>query len=266
MRWLRENWLDFLIFLLIALVAAGIILYLTGVNPFARPAPQVIQPPAPQAPASSSQPSPSPPPAQEAKPSPKGETPVITVLPLPQAPSETKPEAKPAPAQPESPKAPPAPAAPARPAPPASSPQGAYRVAVGAFSDPANALRLSQELAQKGYRVRLEASGGLTRVVVGPYATEAEAERVAQALSAYAPQVYRGQAPAPQQGVYLQVAALERQENAQALAERLRREGFSVVLVRDGLYKVRVGPLEPGAKAEAQARLKALGLEALEVR
>jgi hypothetical protein len=43
MRWLRENWLDALIFLLIALVAAGIVLYLTGINPFARP--QAASPP-----------------------------------------------------------------------------------------------------------------------------------------------------------------------------------------------------------------------------
>ena len=28
MRWLRENWLDFLIFVLIAVVAVGVVLYL----------------------------------------------------------------------------------------------------------------------------------------------------------------------------------------------------------------------------------------------
>jgi hypothetical protein len=47
MRWLRENWLDALIFLLIALVAAGIVLYLTGINPFARPQ-AALPPPVPQ--------------------------------------------------------------------------------------------------------------------------------------------------------------------------------------------------------------------------
>jgi len=35
MRWLRENWLDFLIFVLIAVVAVGVVLYLVGLNPFA---------------------------------------------------------------------------------------------------------------------------------------------------------------------------------------------------------------------------------------
>ena len=40
MRRLRENWLDFLIFVLIAVVAVGVVLYLVGLNPFAaRPAP-----------------------------------------------------------------------------------------------------------------------------------------------------------------------------------------------------------------------------------
>ncbi|MER3451632.1 MAG: sporulation protein, partial [Thermus sp.] len=36
MGWLRENWLDALIFFLFALVVAGIVLYLTGINPFGR--------------------------------------------------------------------------------------------------------------------------------------------------------------------------------------------------------------------------------------
>ena len=73
MRWLRENWLDFLIFVLIAVVAVGVVLYLVGLNPFAaRPAP----PPAPQAPAATA-----PGPAGEAP----AEEPVVTVLPLPEA-------------------------------------------------------------------------------------------------------------------------------------------------------------------------------------
>ncbi len=257
MRWLRENWLDFLIFLLIAVVAAGIVLYLTGVNPFARPAPQVVQPPPPPAPAQEG-PAPAPSPARE-------EAPVVTVLPLPQVP-EAPPETQPAPSSPVRPTPRPAPGPSVPEARPSASPAGVYRVAVGAFADPANALRLSQELKAQGYPVRLEASGNLTRVVVGPYASREEAERVARGLAPYNPQVYRGQAPPSPQGVYLQVGAFQREENAQALAERLRKEGFSVVLVRDGLYRVRVGPLAPEAKEGTLARLRALGLEAVEVR
>ncbi|WP_022797804.1 SPOR domain-containing protein [Thermus islandicus] len=259
MRWLRENWLDALIFLLIALVAAGIVLYLTGVNPFARP--QAAPLPAPQG-------SPLPPPAQASpQPAPKEvkpPEPVVTVMPLPRAPEE--PPSKPAEASP--PKlqqaAPPKEKAPQNP--PSGSP-GSYRVAVGAFANPENAAQLERELAQKGYPARLEASGSLTRVVVGPYASEAEARRAAEALSAYGAQVYRGQgAPPPKEGsVYLQVGAFQKEANALALAGRLREMGLPVVLVKDGVYRVRVGPVSPEEKEAVRSRIAALGLPALEV-
>ncbi len=145
---------------------------------------------------------------------------------------------------------------------------GGYRVVVGAFANPENAARLERELAQKGYPARLEAGSSLTRVVVGPYASEAEARRVAQALSAYGAQVYRGQAPAPASGgsVYLQVGAFQKEENALALAGRLKEAGLPVVLVKDGVYRVRVGPVAPEEKEALRARVEALGLQALEVR
>jgi len=262
MRWLRENWLDALIFLLIALVAAGIVLYLTGINPFSRrgaaPAPPVpqAQPPSSQAPAPPS------PALEEAKPP----EPVVTVIPLPRAPSEaaSQPasEAKPQAVQGAKPK----PAEPPQSAPKASAPGGSYRVVVGSFANPENALRLSRELAAKGYPVRLEASGRLTRVVVGPYASEAEARRVAEALKAYGAQVYRGQAAPPSsEGVYLQVGAFQKEENALALAGKLKEMGLPVVLVRNGVYRVRVGPVSNGEKEAVKAKIAALGLTALEV-
>jgi cell division protein FtsN len=259
MRWLRENWLDALIFLLIALVAAGIVLYLTGINPFARPGAA----PAPPVPQAGTAPSPqvqvpSAPPA-EAKPP----EPVVTVMPLPQAPVEEKPaqEARPEAASPARPKAP----APQAQVP--ASPGGSYRVAVGSFANPENALRLSRELSAKGYPVRLEASGSLTRVVVGPYASEAEARQVAEALKAYGAQVYRGQgAPPPAGGsLYLQVGAFQKEENALALAGKLKEMGLPVVLVRDGVYRVRVGPVPPEEKEAVKAKIAALGLAVLEV-
>ncbi|WP_243029049.1 SPOR domain-containing protein [Thermus albus] len=268
MRWLRENWLDFLIFLLIALVAAGIVLYLTGINPFARskvdtslqPGPSVTSSPAPSSvPPSQVAPAPQIPPS-EAKPPPE---PVVTVLPLPQAPVEPAPAPKP-PAEPKAT----APARPKAPSPPAPTPSGAYRVAVGAFANPENAAKLRQELAQKGYPARLEPVGNLTRVVVGPYATEAEARRVAEALASYGAQVYRGQgAPLPASGtLYLQVGAFQKEENALALAGKLKEMGLPVVLVRDGVYRVRVGPVAEEEKEALKAKVRALGLEALEVR
>lgn len=271
MRWLRENWLDFLIFLLIALVAAGIVLYLTGINPFARP--KVGAPPAP-GPAATSPPGPSvaqplqvapapQSPSSEAKPAPE---PVVTVLPLPQAPAESAPTRPAAEAKPTTSAG--SRSSPMAPSPPAPAPSGAYRVAVGAFANPENAARLRQELAQKGYPARLEPSGGLTRVVVGPYATEAEAKRVAEALAAYGAQVYRGQGAAPLASgtLYLQVGAFQKEENALALAAKLREVGLPVVLVRDGVYRVRVGPVAEEDKEALKAKVQALGLEALEVR
>lgn len=245
MGWLKENWLDALIFLLIALVAAGIVLYLTGVNPFARPRAQPAPAPVQTAPA-------------ESPPSPKAPEPVVTVIPLPQAPEEAPP-ARPEPAPEAKPPAP----APAKPL-----PEGSFRVVVGAFANPENAVRLSRELAAKGYPVRLEASGSLTRVVVGPYRSEEEARRVAQALSGYGAQVYRGQAPAspPQEGLYLQVGAFQKEENALALANKLKEMGLPVVLVKDGVYRVRVGPVAPEEKEALRARIEALGFQALEVR
>ncbi|UZX15642.1 SPOR domain-containing protein [Thermus sp. PS18] len=267
MRWLRENWLDFLIFLLIALVAAGIVLYLTGINPFARPKERASPMPGPSV-TSSPPPSPVQPPkvgpapqvpSPEAKPAPE---PVVTVLPLPQAPAESKPVPQ------EKTPASPGGSPPSAPAPSAPAPGGTYRVAVGAFANPENASRLRQELAQKGYPARLEPLGNLTRVVVGPYASEAEAKRVAEALAVYGAQVYRGQGAAPPASgtLYLQVGAFQKEENALALAAKLREVGLPVVLVKDGVYRVRVGPVAEAEKEAVKAKVRALGLEALEVR
>ncbi|MFN4070738.1 MAG: SPOR domain-containing protein, partial [Thermus caldifontis] len=252
----------------------GIVLYLTGINPFARtkvgtppapgptvtsaPGPSVSQPPqeapTPQAPSS------------EATPTPE---PLVTVLPLPQAPVErapTRPAAESKPKAPAGSGSPPV--APFSPASPVPSPSGAYRVAVGAFANPENAAKLRQELAQKGYPARLEPAGNLTRVVVGPYATEVEARRVAEALASYGAQVYRGQgAPPPASGtLYLQVGAFQKEENALALAGKLKEMGLPVVLVKDGVFRVRVGPVAEEEKEALKAKVQALGLQVLEVR
>jgi cell division septation protein DedD len=73
-------------------------------------------------------------------------------MPLPQAPSEAAPqpapEAKPKAAQEAKPK----PAEPTQAPPKAPAPGGSYRVAVGAFANPENALKLSRELRPKGTR------------------------------------------------------------------------------------------------------------------
>lgn len=263
MGWLKENWLDALIFFLLALVVAGIVLYLIGVNPLARtPAPAPAGPEAPPPVSSQAPLNPPPsPPSQE-------EEPVVTVLPmfdpsgqsnpLPQAPAEVPKAKTPVPQTP----------SPERPA------SGVWRVAVGSFANPENALKLSRELSAKGFTVRLEAAGRYTRVVVGPYMGEEEAKRAAQALSGYAPRVYRGEGPpfsvrpegAKQPFAYFQVGAFRKEENALALAARLKGAGISVVIRKDGLYRVLVGPVSEGKEEALKARLEAMGLTPLEVR
>jgi cell division septation protein DedD len=70
-----------------------------------------------------------------------------------------------------------------------------YRVSVGAFGSPDNAARQAQTFRAAGYPVFTGTQGTLTIVLVGPYDTEAEANRVAAQIGAggfgVAPVVYR---------------------------------------------------------------------------
>lgn len=307
MGWLRSNWLDALIFLLVAAIMAGVVLFLTGVNPFAGsregvtptssvspPAPQAqppTPPPAPQpqpqtAPATP-QPRPQNPPTARPQPQPEPET-VVTVLPVPQAPAATTPVTKPVPAPPKVEDRQPQPVQPetARPA-PAPRPEppnlsadagGSWRVMVGSFGNRENAERLAVTLRRQGYPVRLETSGSLTRVWVGPYDSQARARTIASTLGQYQPQVARMTAstpsaptpqpqpePAPSPSRFLQVGAFRNAQSAQTIIEAVQQAGYPVALVEeDGLVKVRVGPLDD--VAAAAAALRARGLEVLEVR
>ncbi|WP_456411019.1 SPOR domain-containing protein [Oceanithermus sp.] len=263
MRWLRDNWIDALIFAVFAVTVVGIVLFLTGVNPFkARtpapaPAPQMEQP-RPQTPAAQ----------PEAPPQPEETVPVTVVPLLPEAPEPQAPAepVRPEPAQPATPAQPSTPAAPA-PAQPAENPTGIFRVSVGAFGNPLNALALAEQLEARGYPVRLEPVGRVTRVVVGPYNNRAEAERAAAQLAKYEPQVYRGDTPPPA-GRYLQVGAFKRLDSARAVVAKLREEGdWPVVLnYRRPWLKVWVGPVDDAEMAGWKARLEALGFEVVEVR
>lgn len=73
--------------------------------------------------------------------------------------------------------APPAVPHPNGPTPPAPSAGGAWRVQLGAFGDPANARKLWGQVGGKfpGRQVYYVKSGNLTKVLVGPYGTRAEA-------------------------------------------------------------------------------------------
>ncbi|GIW34546.1 SPOR domain-containing protein [Meiothermus sp.] len=306
MGWLRTNWLDALIFLLVAAIMAGVVLFLTGVNPFAGsrggatppssvspPAPQAQPPtpppaqPQPQTTPATPQPRPQTPPAARPQPQPEPET-VVTVLPIPQAPTAPAPVAKPVPAPPkvEDRQSQPVQPETARPV-PAPRPErpnltadagGTWRVAVGSFGNRENAERLAATLRRQGYPVRLETSGSLTRVWVGPYDSQARARTIASTLGQYQPQVARMTAsspsaptpqsqtePAPSASRFLQVGAFRNTQSAQSVVETVRQAGYPVVLVEEGgLVKVRVGPLDDASSAAAA--LRARGLEVLEVR
>jgi cell division protein FtsN len=61
----------------------------------------------------------------------------------------------------------------------ADSDEVSYRVSVGAFGNADNAQRLAQQFQGAGYPVLLGTQGNLTIVLLGPYATDSEARRVA---------------------------------------------------------------------------------------
>jgi cell division septation protein DedD len=284
MGWIRTNWLDALIFLLVAVIMAGVVFFLVGVNPLSRPqgnpAPppdvststQERLPPAAQGVPTPSEPVQQTPAPPQTKPDTKPET-VITLLPVPQSP----PVEKPVPAPPRVEERKPPSSQPARSAPSAKAERrsltaeagGDWRVVVGSFSNRENAERLATTLRQQGYPVGLEASENLTRVWVGPYSQE-RARAVAAGLEQYQPRIGRLPAPAPRSpqgatGRYLQVGAFRNAQSAQAVVETVQQAGYPVVLVQEGgLVKVRVGPLED--IAAVAANLRARGLEVLEVR
>ncbi len=266
MGWLRENWFDALIFLLLVAVVAAIVLFLVGLNPFARRPQPAVVPPAPPAapvPRAEAEVRPAPAPASESAEEPSAAG--YAVLPLPPAIEEVPEPTEEVPAgQEEGGSTPPPP----QPASEKGTPKqaGRYRVSVGAFTRPEYAVDLAKRLKAKGYPVRIEVVGHVSRVVVGPYASREKAERVRQALAEYQPQVYRGDTPAPK-GTYLQVGAFRSLERARALAKTLKEAGYAVVVYyRDGWAKVWVGPLEADQVKATRTKLEREGYQPVEVR
>ncbi len=263
MNWLRENWFDALLFVLLAAVVVAIVLFLVGVNPFAKPTvapapkppPPAVETPAP---AQTAENPPAPAAPETEKPSEGGGE--VTVLPLPPVGGSETPSA---PANPTLPSAAPSPA----PRPAATpAPGGRYRVSVGAFTRPEYAIDLARKMEAEGYPVRIEVIGRISRVVVGPYPSRDRAEAVAEKLKTYEPQVYKGDTPEPK-GDYLQVAAFKELARARKVAKALKDQGFPVaVYYRDGWAKVWVGPLEAEKLEPTKAELKAKGYAPVEVR
>lgn len=267
MGWLRNNWLDALIFLLFGLVVAGGVFFITGINPLTA----LPKPGGSSAVASPKTAAPSPAPvATPVKPAeaPKAEEPIIRIPTAPEEPAPVPTEA----GDQTSAKAVPAPITPSASKPSASEPKaapgGTWRVAAGSFSDPQNALKLLQTLLAQGYPAQVEAAGSMTRVVVGPFTSEARARAVASGLSQYGARVYSGAplgTPGSSEGSYLQAGAFKSATSAEPLIAKLKAAGFPVVLVHEGgLIKVRVGPVPD--RAETKAALGKMGIQAVEVR
>lgn len=279
MRWLRENWIDALIFAVFAVTVVGIVLFLTGVNPFKAKSPSsVTTPVSVEAPAASETPTA----GETAQPQAGANTEEpVTVVPLlpkpPEAAAAQVPEATtPQPTQPEasSPASAPTAARPAAnpqtaatPTAPAGPETGIFRVSVGAFGNPLNALSLAQTLEREGYAVRLEPVGRVTRVAVGPFTRRSDAVQAAKQLAKYEPQIYRGDTPTPS-GIYLQVGAFKQLASAEATLRTLREQGIGPVVLwyQKPWIKVWVGPVEPDGVSALKQKLIGAGFEVVEVR
>lgn len=177
----------------------------------------------------------------------------------------------------------------------ASDDVASYRVSVGAFGNADNAQRLAQEFQSAGYPVLMGTQGNLTIVLLGPYATDAEARRVASQVAAgnfgvVDPTVYHFEpddvtaspattapaasatqtaastaapaASATATGRYLQVGAYANRESSLPQRQRLEGMGFTVTEVQEGtLLKLLVGPYQGTALSDAQSPLAAEGIE-----
>ena len=315
MDWFRRNWPDVLIGIALILVIAGIVSTLiTGGSPFPfgsgnRPAAPVQTPPPFEAPLDDATEDPTPAVPDETIPSP-------TVEPLPldgDAPSDALAQPSvPAPAEPAptaEPETPPAPAETPAPAPqpepetpavtPSSNPSDPFRVSVGAFGARENAERQAARFRDAGYPVFLANQGDITVVLVGPYASEAEARTVRDAINASEPDVQpiiylysedddADASPAPAtpapatpaatptpeapaeapastasaEGTRLQVGAFADRTAAEPAIERLEAIGFNVdEITEDGLLKLVVGPFTADALESARSLLDQAGFE-----
>lgn len=176
----------------------------------------------------------------------------------------------------------------------ASTDEPSYRVSVGAFGSMENAARLAEQFRAAGYPVLMGSQGNLNIVLVGPYATEAEARGVADRIrsgdfgvpdptvylfepeeasdAAQAAPAATPAAPAVSSatpaatptvgGRYLQVGAYGSRESSLPQRERLEGLGFAVTeRVENDLVKLLVGPFDDAALSDAQARLEAAGIE-----
>lgn len=195
--------------------------------------------------------------------------------PAPAAPAPTPPA--PAPVAPTPAPAPtPVATAPAAPAPAATA--GRWAVNLGSYANTGNATALVSQLRQRGLAVYSETVSvdgkSAQRVRLGPYAQRSEAESArlslrqirtdlpAQVVSLEGESAPAAAKPAIAEGFAVQVGALSKQADAEALRERIRKAGFPAYVERvqtgsGTLWRVRVGPELQRANAEkVKIRLK----------
>lgn len=142
--------------------------------------------------------------------------------------------------------------------------RGRYVVQVASFGSLNNARRLSDQLTAQGYQVVMDKvdsdTGSLNRVRVGPYESEADADRAVAALRTQLPDIKprvldmepekASAVTAPSDPLVrwvVQVGSFSSAANADNLVAKLRLEGLSAYKesVRGGsatVYRVRVGP------------------------
>lgn len=149
---------------------------------------------------------------------------------------------------------------------------------LGSYANTGNATALVSQLRQRGLAVYSEAVSvdgkSAQRVRLGPYAQRSEAESArlslrqirtdlpAQVVSLEGESAPAAAKPAIAEGFAVQVGALSKQADAEALRERIRKAGFPAYVERvqagsGTLWRVRVGPELQRANAEkVKTRLK----------
>ncbi len=182
----------------------------------------------------------------------------------------------------------------------ASGNNAPYRVSVGAFGNAANANKRVETFKARGYPAFSAKQGSLTLVLVGPYDTQSQANKVAQDIKSsglepaanvikFNPNAAASSAsstantapaastsaiasasssnaltapPVAVSGNYLQVGAYRTNATAQPLKDKLAKLGFSPQNLEDNNFiKVIIGPFDANGLKTAQAILKANNLD-----
>ncbi|CAN5752071.1 hypothetical protein BH24DEI2_BH24DEI2_01080 [soil metagenome] len=180
----------------------------------------------------------------------------------------------------------------------ASAVESSYRIVVGSFGNPDNALRRAREFEDANLPAFTATQGDLNLVLVGPFATRAEADSALgriqnegleanpllfePATSASAtetaateaapseavtptptPTAVGGEGPSEASGAsYLQTGAYGSSASALPQRERLEGLGFNVSEVQEGSFvKLLVGPFSDDELGAARSRLSDQGID-----